>query len=70
MLEALSLDLGPRGHVNRLGIMLPYHNTGGHRGLFKVLVRLRFLIVFYCISEPLPSVLFLNVSLAKNFLRA
>ena len=42
MLETLSLDIGPRGHVNRLGIMLPYHNAGGHRGLFKVIVRLRF----------------------------
>ena len=34
---------------------------------FKVLVRLQFLIVsFYGISEPLPSVSFLNISLAKT----
>jgi len=35
---------------------------------FKVLMRLRFLIIFYSISEPLPSISFLNISLAKSFL--
>jgi hypothetical protein len=70
MLETLSLDLGPKGHINRLWIVLPYHNAGGHRGLFKVIMRLRFFNHFHCIFEPLPSVSSLNKSLAKNFLGA
>ena len=54
MLETLSLDLGPRGHVNKLGIPLPYHNAGGRRGLFKVLMRLRFLIIFIVFLSLCP----------------
>ena len=33
MLEILSLDLGQRGHVNRLGL-LSYRDACGRRGLF------------------------------------
>jgi hypothetical protein len=34
MLVIQSFDLGQRGHVNRLGPTLLYHNACGRRGLF------------------------------------